>query len=132
MSENKCPVCSHPDHINNRCQYGGLCSCMLAAGPHPALSPLPESLFCDQCGTMTVNTKTRVMPCEKHKANAAHRALIEEQSKALALVDEVWTRSNLYPEVNFLGDDEHEAWGKVKEALAHSRRGLGEKDRETQ
>lgn len=37
---------------------------------------------------------------------------------ALELVDEVWHRANLHPEINFLGDDEHEAWSAVRAALA--------------
>ena len=46
--------------------------------------------------------------------------------KALELVDEVWERTNLHPDVNFMGDDEHEAWSGVKGALANHRRIVGE------
>lgn len=45
------------------------------------------------------------------------RTLSDRLVKALELIDEVWERANLYPDVNFLGDDEHEAWGKTKQVL---------------
>lgn len=46
------------------------------------------------------------------------RSKVERYEKALRLVDEVWTRANLHPDVNFMGDDEHEAWTLVKAALS--------------
>lgn len=44
-------------------------------------------------------------------------AKAEKYRVALECVDLVWKRLNLYPEVNALGDDVHEAWSKVKQAL---------------
>lgn len=44
-------------------------------------------------------------------------AEVERKDRALKLVDQVWTRSQLHPDVNFMGDDEHEAWKSVKEAI---------------
>ena len=45
---------------------------------------------------------------------------------AAKTVNEVWTRDNLYPEVNHLGDDVHDAWRKIKEALTAIERKRGE------
>ena len=44
----------------------------------------------------------------------SHIAVVRE---ALKEVDEVWTRSQSHPDINFMGDDEHKAWGKVIKAL---------------
>jgi len=38
--------------------------------------------------------------------------------EAARLTVQHFSRKNLYPEVNFMGDDEHEAWGALDEALA--------------
>ena len=62
------------------------------------------------------------MKCE----NCAQlQAKADEYERVLKLVDEVWTRSQLHPDVNFIGDDEHEAWSEVREVLSKHRQKEG-------
>ena len=68
--------------------------------------------------------KTSITYPELMKERDLYKSASEELVKALELVDEVWERSNLHPDINFMGDDEHEAWGNVKEAIAKHRQRL--------
>jgi hypothetical protein len=49
--------------------------------------------------------------------------LIMQEAKLMRLVDAArltvlhFSRMALYPEINFMGDDEHEAWGALEAAL---------------
>lgn len=69
-------------------------------------------------GNMTI--RGPLMPTDGIlRALLSRLTALERVREAAVLVDQVWERANLYPDINFLGDDEHEAWSKCREALSN-------------